>query len=213
MTTGFWPELPPGLPGALCRAGRALGRAGPGGGGRGRPWDVALVVDGGPTMEVWEETARAFVRVLRRTGVYGRVTTHRLPHGRSTDPAGLTRRGADRRLTLLLTDGAGARWRTHTVEPLLRRWGQAGPVAVIHVLPHAVWPATALRGWQVLLRAPSPGAPNHRLRWRARGLGPDGDGRPPATARTCRSRCWSCRRAGWTPGRRCCVRARPAGCR
>ena len=31
----------------------------------------------------------------------------------------------------------------------------------------------------MLLRAPSPGAPNHRLRWRARGLGPAGDGRPP----------------------------------
>ncbi|MEU2782206.1 FxSxx-COOH system tetratricopeptide repeat protein [Streptomyces sp. NPDC007110] len=180
MTTGFWSELPPGLPDALRRAGRALGRAGAADDrGRGRPRDVAVIVDRGPTMDVWEETARAFVRTLHRTGAHGRITTHRLPYDRSTDPAGLPRQVAGGRLTLLLTDGSGPRWRSHAVEPLLRRWGQAGPVALIHLLPHAVWPATALRGWQVMLRSPGPGAPNHLLRWRARGLGPDVDGRPP----------------------------------
>ncbi|MGI5455569.1 FxSxx-COOH system tetratricopeptide repeat protein [Streptomyces sp. CA-249302] len=171
--TGFWPELHDGLPESLRRAGTVL-RA-----GRGRrTLDVAVVVDSGPTMKVWQETVREFTGLLRRVGGFGRITVHRLPHGRSTDPATLPRRGADGRLTLLLTDGAGPRWRTHSVEPLLRRWGQAGPVALIHLLPHPVWPATGLRGWQVLLRSPGPCVPNHRLRWEARGLGPDVRERP-----------------------------------
>ncbi|MFF4502676.1 FxSxx-COOH system tetratricopeptide repeat protein [Streptomyces sp. NPDC001401] len=173
--TGFWPELHDGLAGPLGRAAAALRRAG----GR-RGWDVAVVVDSGPTMDVWQETVREFTGVLRGTGGFGRITVHRLPYGRSTDPATLPQHGAGGRLTLLLTDGAGPRWRTHTVEPLLRRWGQAGPVALIHVLPHAVWPATGLRGWQVLLQCPAPGSPNHRLRWQARGLGPDVHERPSA---------------------------------
>ncbi|MFC8512743.1 FxSxx-COOH system tetratricopeptide repeat protein [Streptomyces sp. NPDC057257] len=166
--TGFWPELHAGIPEALRRAGAVLR---PAGGRRGR--DVAVVVDSGPTMLVWDDTVRELTRLLYGTGGFGRITVHRLPYGRSTDPATLPRGGAGARLTLLLTDGAGPRWRTHSVEPLLRRWGQAGPVALIHLLPHPMWPTTGLRGWQVLLRSPGPGAPNHRLRWQARGLGPD----------------------------------------
>lgn len=158
----FPPALPPGLPDALRRAGAALGR-----------YDVAVVADSGPTMGVWTPTIDGFAGSLYRCGAFGRITAHRLPYGRCTDPATLPRRGAGDRLTLLLTDGAGPRWRGRDMEPLLRRWGQSGPLALIHLLPHPAWPATGLRGWQVLLRSPAPGAANHRLRWQARGLGPD----------------------------------------
>ncbi|MCX4906273.1 FxSxx-COOH system tetratricopeptide repeat protein [Streptomyces sp. NBC_00878] len=140
---------------------------------------MALVADSGPTMGIWQDTVHAFAAALHRSGAFGRITTHRLPYGRDADPSTLPRHGAARRLTFLLTDGAGPRWRTHAVEPLLRRWGQAGPVALIHLLPHPVWSTTGLHHWQVLLRSPVPGAPNHRLRWRARGLGPDTNGLPP----------------------------------
>ncbi|MGA5446195.1 FxSxx-COOH system tetratricopeptide repeat protein [Streptomyces umbrinus] len=140
---------------------------------------MALVADSGPTMGVWQDTVHAFAAALHRSGAFGRITTHRLPYGHDADPATLPRQGAARRLTFLLTDGAGPRWRTHAVEPLLRRWGQAGPVALIHLLPHPTWPTTGLHHWQVLLRSPVAGAPNHRLRWRARGLGPDANGLPP----------------------------------
>ncbi|MFC9911732.1 FxSxx-COOH system tetratricopeptide repeat protein [Streptomyces sp. NPDC127197] len=157
--------LPPGLSDALRRIGTALGR--------GRIRDVALVVDSGPTMGLWQQTAHDFARELHRDGSFGRITTHRLPFAHSSDPATLPRHGAGTRLTLLLTDGAGPRWRTREVEPLLRRWGQSGPTALIHLLPHSVWHATGLRGWQVLLRSPAPGAAGHRMRWRPRGLGPD----------------------------------------
>ena len=166
-----WPALPPELSDALRRVGAVLRR--PVGHPAGSRWEVAVVVDSGPTMGIWEPTARAFARELHRTGVFGRITTHRLPQGPGRGPATLSRHDAAARLTLLLTDGADPRWRDHGVEPLLRRWAQTGPVAVIHLLPHPMWPATGLRGWQVQLRSPAPGAPNHRLRWRARGLGPD----------------------------------------
>jgi len=173
MSTGFWVGLPAELPHTLCRAGSALG------GGRPRALEVAVIADSGPTMSAWQTTIREFTVLLHRSGAFRRTTAHTLPYGRDADPATLPRRGAAARLTLLLTDGAGPRWRTHTVEPLLRRWGQAGPVAVIHLLPHPVWPTTGLRTWQVLLRSPAPAAPNHRLLWRARGLGPDVPDRPP----------------------------------
>ncbi|MGI5376116.1 FxSxx-COOH system tetratricopeptide repeat protein [Streptomyces sp. CA-251387] len=178
----FPPALPEGLPDALRRIGAALG---PGRAARGA-WDVAVVADAGPTMGVWEETVRAFAVALHRCGAFGRITAHRLPYddtrqrlpyGGDAEPATLRRR-ADRRLTLLLTDGAGPRWRTHAVEPLLRRWGQAGPVAVVDLLPHPMWARTGLRHWQVLLRSPAPAVANRRLRWRARGLGPDVGGLP-----------------------------------
>src|SRR4051812_10805217 len=165
----FSPAMPPHLPAALRRVGRALGR---------NRRDVAVVVDSGPTMGIWRETVGAFVVALHACGAFGRITVHRLPYGRSVDPATLPRHGAGARLTLLVTDGAGPRWRSHDVEPLLRRWGQSGPLALIHLLPHPVWPATGLRGWQVLLRSRTAAAPNHRLRWRARGLGPEGPGLP-----------------------------------
>ncbi|MCX5287544.1 FxSxx-COOH system tetratricopeptide repeat protein [Streptomyces sp. NBC_00183] len=169
-TAPLSPALPPELGDALRRVGRALGRS---------RRDVAVVVDSGPTMGIWRETVHEFVGVLQECGAFGRITVHRLPYPRSVDPATLPRHDAGTRLTLLLTDGAGPRWRSHAVEPLLRRWGQAGPVALIHLLPHPLWPATGLRGWQVLLRSRSSAAANHRLRWRARGLGPDVPGLPP----------------------------------
>ncbi|MEU6139330.1 FxSxx-COOH system tetratricopeptide repeat protein [Streptomyces sp. NPDC047081] len=170
-------QLPPGLPEALRRAAAVLGR--PAARPAGRRWDVAVVADSGPTMGIWEGTVRAFARELHRTGAFGHVTEHRLPHEPGRDPASLSRHDTAGRLTLLLTDGAGPRWGDHGTERLLRRWAQAGPVAVIQLLPHPMWPATGLRHWQVLLRSPAPGAANHRLRWRARGLGPDVDDLPP----------------------------------
>lgn len=176
-----WPPLPPGLPDALLRAGTALRR--PAAHPAGARWDVSVVGDSGPTMGIWEATVRAFTQGLERTGAFGRVTVHRLPYGRGTAPATLPRHGAAGRLTLVLTDGAGPHWRDHGVEPLLRRWAQAGPLCLIHLLPHPVWPVTGLRGWQVQLRSPAPGAPNNRLRWRARGLGPDPYDLPPAPGR------------------------------
>ncbi|MCX5090868.1 FxSxx-COOH system tetratricopeptide repeat protein [Streptomyces sp. NBC_00365] len=170
---GSFPSaLPPGLPQAMRRVGSALGRTG--------ARDVAVVVDTGPTMGIWQPTVHDFAATLHRCGAFGRITTHRLPYGHSADPATLPRHRAGTRLTLLLTDGAGPRWHTHEVEPLLRRWGQSGPLALIHLLPHPVWHATGLRGWQVLLRSPAPGAANHRMRWRPRGLGPDVHDLPPA---------------------------------
>ncbi|WP_371646904.1 FxSxx-COOH system tetratricopeptide repeat protein [Streptomyces mirabilis] len=172
----FPAALPAGLPESLRHIGTALGTTV----GRTAVRDVAVVADAGPTMGIWHRTVHEFATALHRCGAFGRITTHRLPYGHSADPATLPRHRAGTRLTLLLTDGAGPRWRTHEVEPLLRRWGQSGPLALIHLLPHPVWHTTGLRGWQVLLRSPAAGAANHRMRWRPRGLGPDLHGLPPA---------------------------------
>lgn len=209
----FPAALPPGLPEALRHIGTALGTALGTAVGRTAVRDVAVVADSGPTMGIWHRTVHEFATALHRCGAFGRITTHRLPYGHSADPATLPRHRAGTRLTLLLTDGAGPRWRTHEVEPLLRRWGQSGPLALIHLLPHPVWHTTGLRGWQVLLRAPAPGAANHRMRWRPRGLGPDLHGLPPAHRPDVAVPVLELAPAGWTPGPACWAGARRRGCR
>ncbi|MEU6374311.1 FxSxx-COOH system tetratricopeptide repeat protein [Streptomyces sp. NPDC046909] len=172
MSAGFWTELPSELPESLRRVGNALRHGSP------RAVEVAVVADTGPTMGLWRDTIGAFALQVHRSGAFGRITTHRLSEGRCADPATLPRRAAGVRLTVLLTDGAGPRWRTRAMEPLLRRWSRSGPVVVVHLLPHPVWPVTWLRTWQVLLRTPAAAMTNDRLHWQARGLGPDLDGRP-----------------------------------
>ncbi|QIY71615.1 hypothetical protein HEP84_23015 [Streptomyces sp. RLB1-33] len=71
----FPAALPPGLPEALRHIGTALGRT--------AVRDVAVVADAGPTMGIWHRTVHELATALHRCGTFGRITTHRLPHGHS----------------------------------------------------------------------------------------------------------------------------------
>lgn len=141
-------------------------------------WDVVLVVDDSPTMALWRPTALRFAETLTRQGAFRNVQVRLL----SEDGSGRlavrgTARGAPRhrlsevidpsrrRIVLVLTDTGADRWRSGAVFSALRQWGDAHPVAIVHVLPWPSWHRVGLQYHRVRIRANEPGAPNARLRW------------------------------------------------
>ncbi|MEU9733140.1 FxSxx-COOH system tetratricopeptide repeat protein [Streptomyces sp. NPDC048002] len=154
-------------PQGILRALRGL-RAVP---GRAR-WDAVVAVDPDPVMAVWQDTAAEFTELLRRSGVFGRVDRCAL---RPLPPGG-TRAN---RLTLVVTDGNAPGWRTGELGHALHRWAAAGPLAVVHLLPHPAWPESGVPTWPLSLRSAGPGAPNRRHSVGPRRLalgGPDENG-------------------------------------
>lgn len=136
--------------------------------------DVAVVVDGSPTMVVWHDTVGEVVELLAHEGAFERVTRWRMtgtadevelvsPNGlRHTPQELLDQHG--RRLTIVLTDAVDAMWRGPGVWAALRSWGRLGPVALVQMLPARLWPATAMGDADVSVTSGRRGAPNWQLR-------------------------------------------------
>ncbi|MFF2524517.1 SAV_2336 N-terminal domain-related protein [Streptomyces liangshanensis] len=136
---------------------------------------LALVIDAGLSMALWERHCAELQSLLERSGAFRQVDVHRIRY-RSGDPAvrlgrpwsgsTATRPGdtvADlpgRTMILVVTDGAGAAWRDGRMASALARWAEAGPTAVIHTLPRRLWAGTGVQAdvWHVT--SPRPGAPN-----------------------------------------------------
>ncbi|MDL2075870.1 FxSxx-COOH system tetratricopeptide repeat protein [Streptomyces sp. GXMU-J15] len=142
--------------------------------GRGprRGWDMLVAVDPDPGMAIWQDTVVEFTELLRRSRVFRRVDRRRLG---PLPPGG----GSAGRLTLVVTDGNAPAWRSGDRSRTLHRWAGAGPLAVVHLLPHHAWPETGVPTWPMSLRSAGPGAPNraHGTGPRHLGLGaPDEDG-------------------------------------
>ncbi|MFF5226089.1 FxSxx-COOH system tetratricopeptide repeat protein [Dactylosporangium sp. NPDC000521] len=129
--------------------------------------EVAIVVDCSSTMRLWQQTARALRGLAERRGAFRDVRTYRL----DSDAAlpGLVDDGgnphhyrelsdhAGRRLVLVLTDGVGHFWRTPAARVMLAGWARRNPVAIVQVLPQAIWHRTALPPATVVLRSAAPG--------------------------------------------------------
>ncbi|MCI2420107.1 FxSxx-COOH system tetratricopeptide repeat protein [Saccharopolyspora sp. K220] len=151
------------------------------------PWhrfDVALVVDTGPSMEVWRSVVGELRELLSTLGAFRDVRTYFMdfsrplvdqlmlkPEGRAdvlrhwrelVDPTG-------RRLVLVVTDAIGAGWHSGAASQLLARWAHSMPLAVVQTLAQRLWHWSALSPRRVELSAPVPGAPNRQLRVRAAG--------------------------------------------
>ncbi|UGQ12635.1 FxSxx-COOH system tetratricopeptide repeat protein [Yinghuangia sp. ASG 101] len=121
--------------------------------------ELVLVVDAGATMPVWRHTVGEFTELLRRTGVFRSVTVRRLDTD-GADDGDLELRGpvsdaarlslaeptspAPRRVVMVLTDAAGAAWRSGAVQRLLGAWGSQVPVVVTHLLNERSWYRTWL---------------------------------------------------------------------
>ncbi|WP_052721099.1 FxSxx-COOH system tetratricopeptide repeat protein [Actinoplanes rectilineatus] len=150
-----------------------------GGTDAGPPWEIHLVVDDHPTTVVWRDTIDAFaaataaapgIAVVRRWSLRvpasGEVRVRADDAGDTddADDTGPADPGA-RRLILVLTDGAAAGWTTGSLAPVLRSWGRTHPLAVVHLLPPAMWRRTGLTGQRLRLRTEEPGGPNTRLTW------------------------------------------------
>lgn len=127
--------------------------------------NLSLVVDTGPSMDVWGPTIDQLRDLFGRLPAFGRVGLWHLstadpepalgrvvarPGGPSTVPA---RRPTDVaapggfNVTLVVTDGVSAAWHRPTLVRWLAEWGRAGRVAVVQLLPPNLWPRAALAGW------------------------------------------------------------------
>ncbi|MEV6235170.1 FxSxx-COOH system tetratricopeptide repeat protein [Lentzea sp. NPDC051838] len=153
-----------------------------------RPFDLALVTDIGPSMDIWRRTAREFLTLLRRQGAFRDVRDYRLDCSATSPDDLLLKVGAEpvrawpwshlvepsgRRVVLVLTDAIGAAWRNGAMPALLARWGRTMPVAIVQVLEQRLWHWSALSTRRVLMSANSAGAANRNLRVKA--VAPDVD--------------------------------------
>jgi class 3 adenylate cyclase/tetratricopeptide (TPR) repeat protein len=141
--------------------------------------DLALVLDEGPSMGVWQQAARELLKLLEYAGAFRDVRVWGLDSG--ADPptlvAGLRRPGTrprrspnelpdsgGRRAVWVLTDCVSDGWQDGRVARILEGWAQRAPVAILQVLPERLWARTALgSSWPVQLCATGPGAPSGRL--------------------------------------------------
>lgn len=139
---------------------------------------VALVVDDGPSMVLWQQLAAEVQALLERQGAFLHVRVHGLDSSSATEPvltarpyaAGAPRRGpghltdlSGRTAVLVLSDGVGPGWRSGAVPRALLNWARHSPVAVIQPLPPRMWPEQGMPTQRLLVSADRPGAPGRAL--------------------------------------------------
>ncbi|HKI17372.1 MAG TPA: SAV_2336 N-terminal domain-related protein, partial [Isosphaeraceae bacterium] len=142
--------------------------------------DLALVLDVGPSMDVWRSILDSLRKLLESLGVFGRVKMWSWDTGpvRPLLAPGYGRGGArdwnhnslelveagGRQLILVLTDCVSEAWFSGEATRVLAGWAERGPVAIVQMLPESLWPRTALgQAAQVRLKSPYPAALNRKL--------------------------------------------------
>jgi hypothetical protein len=144
-----------------------------------RRWlSLALVVDTSPSMVLWDGIVAELHILLGQLGAFQAIriwdlmfrdgTAAICPRG--SGGSGGTPRSprelagpARRQAILVLTDCTGEAWRSGAAMRALHGWARTGPLAIAQPLPQRLWPRSALACQYVRIRAPFPGAPNHRL--------------------------------------------------
>ncbi|MFJ2225734.1 SAV_2336 N-terminal domain-related protein [Streptomyces anulatus] len=142
-----------------------------------RWFDLVLVVDRSPSMQVWRETVSAFAGLLDRLGAFRTLQVRDL----TVDPedgVGLTDRQGlptstgqlgspdGRRLIVVVSDCAAPAWRAPEIWQQLRAWAGHEPVALLNPLPPKLWRRTGLDLPTVRVSPDAPGTGNTGLRFR-----------------------------------------------
>ncbi|MER7195375.1 protein kinase family protein [Streptomyces flaveolus] len=135
---------------------------------RSRWLSLALVVDDGVSMILWQRLAAELRALMERAGAFRDVRVHGLdtrggtPRLRSSpytdsgqlrapetlsDPTGNT-------LVLVVSDGVGEAWRDDRMRRVMELWARCGPTAIVQALPVRLWDGSgiAARPWQVTTR-------------------------------------------------------------
>jgi hypothetical protein len=143
--------------------------------------ELALVIDEGTSMFLWQETIKEFKQLLERHGAFRDVRTwglftdkdskvwlrprtgnlsrqKRLHNPRELiDPNG-------RRLFIIITDCVSPAWYNGAVTKTLAAWASTALTTIIQVLPEWLWERSALGvAESILLRSLAPGVPNQQL--------------------------------------------------
>ncbi|RYJ28427.1 putative serine/threonine protein kinase [Streptomyces sp. L-9-10] len=133
---------------------------------------LAVVLDCGPTMAMWQPLARDLYTAFGQTGAFRTVELVRLGADGSAPPRQWT---PGRTIVLVLSDTMGPQWRPELFGaagaagrrwfPTLRRWTRELPVAVVQPLPERMWRQTPPEPVPGLFTAAGPGAPTTALRF------------------------------------------------
>ncbi|MFE1251227.1 FxSxx-COOH system tetratricopeptide repeat protein [Streptomyces sp. NPDC058766] len=148
-------------------------------------FELVLLLDDGPTMRIWQESAARLARAAEHSGAFRNVRTLRVTVPR-TGPAALrwaTGRpvagpaelidGRGSRIFLVVSDGLAHGWAATAADDLLGRLAHAGPTALVHLLPPHLRHRSSLYPYPAVLEAGGFGAPNGSLGHWAPPGGPD----------------------------------------
>lgn len=147
------------------------------------PWyDVDVVMEDDPVIEVWKETIRDFCQMLRDTGAFRVVQSWKLRIDLSEDPdsdaappihletAAGTRvstrvlgGAGTRRLIFFVTHGASTLWRDGTYAKVLAPWTREASLVLLHMLPRERWQYTHLGDCHGLCFTERAGVPSGSL--------------------------------------------------
>jgi tetratricopeptide (TPR) repeat protein len=138
--------------------------------------DLTLVVDGSPSMILWQPLVDAFRTTLEQLGAFRTIRrrlldTDGVPRLRGGTVDALTRGPAElltssgRRIMLVLTDGVHSCWQQGAVSAMLARWGTVMPVAMVHLLPQRLWRRGGPALHRAALTTPRALAPNRHWRF------------------------------------------------
>ncbi|MBF8191255.1 tetratricopeptide repeat protein [Nonomuraea sp. K274] len=132
--------------------------------------DLALVVDSGPSMAVWQPLVRELRDALVQLGAFRDVRVHHLVgdgvaqrHGGPAAPPETLIDPSRRRVVLVLSDCSGGHWWDGRAPVMLRGWALAMPTAVLQPLPERMWRRTAMPGIPGSAKPTQPGSPNTGL--------------------------------------------------
>ncbi|MET7885366.1 NaeI family type II restriction endonuclease [Streptomyces avermitilis] len=130
-----------------------------------RWFDLALVVDRSPGMQVWRETIAEFAAVLDRLGAFRTLQVADLTFDTDLRPhtPGQLRSTDGRRLVVVVSDCTAQAWRHPEVWHLLRDWAGATPTAVLNPLPAKLWRRGGLNLPTVRFTPAAPGATRSRV--------------------------------------------------
>jgi hypothetical protein len=131
--------------------------------------DLAVLVDDGVSMLLWQRLAGEIRALMERSGAFRHVRVHgldsrgedgpllshrpfctrdaTLPMSTVLDPSGTT-------LVLVVSDGVGRAWRTGRMHAALLRAAATGPTALVHVLPRELRAGSGIGAepWRVTTR-------------------------------------------------------------
>ncbi|OPG05771.1 hypothetical protein B1R27_20205 [Streptomyces sp. GKU 895] len=138
---------------------------------------LALVVDCGPSMSLWRDEVHEVQHDVVRLGAFRDIRRWNLlpspdgttvglrPHPAADRPERHPREVVDPagdQLILVLSDTVGAMWRSGAAHRLLTDWARHSQVAVVHLLPAALWHRVGMTPSPTLVHIPRSGLPNSR---------------------------------------------------
>jgi hypothetical protein len=129
---------------------------------------LAIVLDTGSAMSIWQPLAEELREVMSRLGAFrdvrtwfaadidSRIGIRTGPHGPVMTPSALID-PTHRQAVLLLSDCSGTHWWNGRIRPVLHSWARHGPTAILQPLPERLWRRTAaptIPTWRAQHRAP-----------------------------------------------------------